>query len=162
MSTLEKKCVFLPFLGMCVFTMCVCVWTSFCSLTSPVRVPGHCRPVVQRKASLCQYGTNRPLLHSWLSLKPWPTSRSSQNQARPRISVVHPRQRASTLCWLFSLHPTSAIPSPPSQTGLQQSTQPLMLTSIPSIDPNEIFPSNAWFPIQLCNLLLSSWGEYSP
>lgn len=39
---------------------------------------------------------------------------------------------------LNSLPPS--IPSPSSQTGLQQSGQPLMLTSIPSIDPNEIFP----------------------
>lgn len=160
-------CSWVPFClsgYVCVHCVCVCQ-PPFCSLTSPVRVPGRCRPVVQRKASLCQYGTDRPLLHSWLPLKPWPTSRS-QNQARPRISVVHPRQRASTQGWLFSQPPPtppplrSPAPSTPSQTGLQQSTQPLMVTSIPSIDPNEIFPTNAWFPIELCDLLRSSRAEY--
>lgn len=108
-----------------VLSVCCCV---FSSPTSPVS-PGCCRPVLHRKASLCWDGTDRLLLHSWLPHKPWPGSRC-QNQARPHISVVHPRQRGYTVL-------TPLSPSFTSQTGSQQSAKALMFVSIPSIDPNK-------------------------
>lgn len=107
--------------------------------------PGCCSPVLHRKASLCGDGADWLLLHSWLPHKPWPGSRC-QNQARPHISVVHPRQRDYTVLTLLS-------PSFTSQTGFQQSAKAVMLISMASIDPNKKFLSNAGVPIELCGFL---------
>lgn len=78
-------------------------------------------------------------------------------QTLARVQMLEPGQ-ASHLCSpsqtkrLYTVL-TLLSPSFTSQTGLQQFAKELMLISIPSIDPDENFLSNAWVPIELCDFL---------
>lgn len=139
--------------------ICVCMSTVLVHVCVSLSFVVWC-PQCESRAIADLWSTERPLCVSMRPIGHFCTLGSPSSPGRP----PDPRTRAGLASLqsipdkepLHSADSSLNSPRPPlSQTGLQQSSQPLMLTSIPSIDPNEIFPTNAWFPIQLCNLLLS-------
>lgn len=128
----------------------LCVWLCspsvylFCVLTSALFVPALCRPGINRKMSLYSFGTERTFL-------PWLTSRS-QNSTASWCSVSIPDKEPHTGPALLSVTPSSISN---------------WITTVHDVNINMSHWSkwnllcNSWFPIELFDLPLSSWGEFA-
>lgn len=155
----SKKNCHSVFPGMCMCSLSVCVNLTFVVW----------RPQCESRATADLWLTEKALFVSV-----WDRSATSALLAPPQAladlqipepgQALHCRCPSQTKSLYTKLSPLSHYRPPthhhyrPSQTGLQQPATPWMLTLIPSIDRNKNFLTNAWVPIELCDLPRSSYG----